>query len=168
MSYHGKGATGGAIVSDTTTNAVGNTVGFVLSGFSYHYLRDSRPQGIPQRSEHMYRILTFLQNIVDFPTPVEPVSVTRNELRQNYPNPFNPTTTIKYQVKTDGLVTLKIYNVAGQLVRTLINENVKAGVVHETQWHGLNDSGQNVSSGVYFYKLVTNNYTQTKKMVLLK
>jgi flagellar hook assembly protein FlgD len=91
-----------------------------------------------------------------------------NELRQNYPNPFNPTTTIKYQVKSDGLVSLKIYNVAGQLVRTLVNENVKAGVVHQAQWHGLNDAGQNVSSGVYFYKLVTTNYTQTKKMVLLK
>jgi hypothetical protein len=167
-SYHGKGATGGAIVSDTTTNAVGNTVGFVLSGFSFHYIRDSRAQGVPQRSEHMHRILTWLQNIIDYPTPAPTAVVKVNELRQNYPNPFNPTTTIKYQVKTDGLVSLKIYNVAGQLVRTLVNENVKAGVVHQTQWHGLNDAGQNVSSGVYFYKLVTSNYTQTKKMVLLK
>ena len=131
-------------------------------------IRDSRAQGIPQRSEHMFRILTWLQNIIDFPTDTPPAVVRVNELRQNYPNPFNPTTTIKYQVKTDGLVMLKIYNVAGQLVRTLVNENVTAGVVHQSQWHGLNNAGQNVSSGVYFYKLVTSNYTQTKKMVLLK
>jgi hypothetical protein len=166
--YHGNGNTGGAIVAQATGNAVGNTVGFVLSGFSFHYIRDSRAQAIPQRSEHMWRILTWLQNIIDFPTNTPTVSLTKDELEQNYPNPFNPTTNIKFQVKNDGFASLKIYNVAGQLVATLVNEDIKAGQIYQKTWHGLNDAGQEVSSGVYFYKLVTTNFTQTKKMVLLK
>jgi flagellar hook assembly protein FlgD len=89
-------------------------------------------------------------------------------LAQNYPNPFNPVTTIRYQVKQDGPVKLRIYNVAGQLIRTLVNDTVKAGVVHEVQWKGLNDTGSPVASGVYFYRLVAGDYTQTRKMVVLK
>ena len=94
--------------------------------------------------------------------------MTFNELKQNRPNPFNPTTTIDFQVKHTGHVSLKIYNVAGQLVRTLVDEQVSAGAIHTAQWKGINDAGQSVSSGVYFYKLVTNDFTMTKKMVLLK
>jgi flagellar hook assembly protein FlgD len=63
---------------------------------------------------------------------------------------------------------LKVYNVAGQLVRTLLNDQRAPGSVHSVAWDGRNDAGQSVSSGVYFYKLVTNDLTQTKKMVLLK
>ena len=168
MSYHGQGNIGGAIVSDTTTNAVGNTVGFILSGFSYHYIRDTRAMGIPVRAEHLHRIMTWLVSIIDYPTPAPVAIVNINDLRQNYPNPFNPVTTIKYQVKTDAPVTIRIYNVAGQRVRTLVNESVKAGVIHEVQWKGLNDTGSPVASGVYFYRLVARDFTQTKKMVVLK
>jgi flagellar hook assembly protein FlgD len=62
---------------------------------------------------------------------------------------------------------LKIYNVAGQLVRTLVDGDMKAGAYTES-WNGLSSSGDPVSSGVYFYKLVTKNFSMTKKMVLLK
>jgi hypothetical protein len=168
MNYHGKGTTAGAIVAKATVNPLNNTVGFVLSGFSFHYIRDAGAGGVPARSEHMFRILTWLQNPVTYPVGAGTPSVAVNELEQNYPNPFNPTTTIKYQIKETGYVSLRVYNVAGQLVRTLVDEQVKAGVVNNVQWHGLNDAGQQVSSGVYFYKLVTTNFTQTKKMVLLK
>jgi flagellar hook assembly protein FlgD len=64
-------------------------------------------------------------------------------------------------------VSVKVYNVAGPLVRTLANENRAAGA-HTVVWDGRNDSGEPVSSGVYFYKLVTNNFSQTKKMVLVR
>jgi hypothetical protein len=164
----GTPATAPAIVAQQTVNPNGNLVGFVLSGFSFHYIRDDRPAGVPDRAEHMYKIITWLENTVPYPVGANPAVVAKNELRQNYPNPFNPTTTISYQVKNSGHVSLKIYNVAGQLVRTLVDEQVKAGQVYEAQWQGLNDANQPVSSGVYFYKLVTNSYTQTKKMVLLK
>jgi flagellar hook assembly protein FlgD len=91
----------------------------------------------------------------------------KNSLAQNYPNPFNPQTTIAFTIKDRGAVTLKVYNVNGELVRTLASDSRAAGTYSLT-WDGHNDAGQSVSSGVYFYKLVTNNFSQTKKMVLLK
>jgi flagellar hook assembly protein FlgD len=65
-------------------------------------------------------------------------------------------------------VSLRIYNVAGQLIRTLVDATKAPGKVHTATWDGRNDTGQSVSSGVYFYKLVAGSYVQTKKMVLLK
>jgi hypothetical protein len=168
MSYHGNGTTAGAIISDTTTNAVGNVVGVVLSGFSFHEIRDPRPLGAPVRREHMLRILEWLGNVCEYVLDSPGNTPKRNELAQNYPNPFNPITTIRYQVKTTGPVILKVYNVAGQLVRTLVDDVVDAGKVHEVTWKGLNDAGQDVASGVYFYRLVAGDYTQTRKMVMLK
>jgi hypothetical protein len=88
-------------------------------------------------------------------------------LAQNFPNPFNPVTTIKYSLKENSKVSLRIYNALGQLVRTLVNENQELGV-KEVQWNGLNDYGRQVSSGVYFYKLISGSDVRTKKMVFLK
>ena len=90
-----------------------------------------------------------------------------NNLDQNYPNPFNPQTTIAYSLKERGRVKIDVYNVNGELVKTLLDENRDAGADKVT-WNGTNNANQPVSSGVYFYKLVTNNFSQTKKMVLLK
>ena len=85
-------------------------------------------------------------------------------LEQNYPNPFNPTTTIKFSLPKAGIVTLKIYDVAGREVMRLINnQNMNAG--YQTQLF----NGSMLSSGVYFYSLlVDNNLIATKKMVLVK
>ncbi|HVP36241.1 MAG TPA: FlgD immunoglobulin-like domain containing protein, partial [Terriglobales bacterium] len=67
----------------------------------------------------------------------------------------------------DSRVSLKIYNVAGQLVRTLVNETMAAGT-HTVTWDGANSNGEKVASGIYFYQLGTENYTQTRKMCLMK
>jgi hypothetical protein len=96
------------------------------------------------------------------------VSGKRFHLYQNYPNPFNPTTHIRYDVPASGgRVTLRIYNVEGRLVRTLINEDQSPGQ-KMTTWHGRNDQGQSVATGVYFYRMTAPGFTLTKKMVLLK
>ena len=170
MDYHGgvPPVIQPAVVGQTTVNTGGNLAKFILSGFSYHYIRDDRASGVPDRVIHMLRILRWFDNPLDDPTGGETPSLAVNALDQNYPNPFNPTTTIKYQIKDAGHVSLKVYNVAGQLVRTLVDEQIKAGSIQEIQWRGINDAGQPVSSGVYFYKLISTNFTQTKKMVLLK
>jgi hypothetical protein len=157
-----------AILSQRTENQVGDTVGFVLSGFGFHVIMDLKPSGFPVRYTIMQHILEYLDNIVDQPVGSTTPKLTQNKLEQNIPNPFNPTTTIKYEVKESGLVHLRIYNVAGQLVKTLVDEHRAAGQVHEARWNGLNNGGRPVSSGVYFYKLVATNFTQTKKMVLMK
>jgi hypothetical protein len=171
MEYHGNGNTANAVLSQATPNAAtpANTVGFVLSGFSYHFIRDYRPAGVPARAEHLHRILQeYLLNVIADPIGARPNELATYELRQNQPNPFNPTTKIYYRVKEPTLVSLKIYNVAGQLVRTLVDRQVNSTDLQLEVWNGLNDAGSQVSSGVYFYKLVAKDFTQTKKMVLLK
>ena len=86
---------------------------------------------------------------------------------QNYPNPFNPTTTINYSLKEDSKVSLNIYNIKGQKVKQLVSDQLSAGQ-HSAIWNGKDDNGKSVSSGIYFYKLKTENYEKTKRMVLLK
>jgi len=88
-------------------------------------------------------------------------------LGQNYPNPFNPETVIEFALPTAGDVSLSVYNVAGQLVKTLINGNMRAGY-HQIRWDGRDASDRDVSSGVYFYKLDTNGFSETRKMLLVK
>ncbi len=85
----------------------------------------------------------------------------------NYPNPFNPTTTISYILPTKGQTELSIYNIKGQHVRTLINENQIAGQ-HSVTWNGKDDNNNAVASGVYFAMISMNNATVNRKMVLLK
>jgi hypothetical protein len=159
--------THGASLSQVTPNSAGSTARVVLEGFSYHGIRDYKPAGIPARVHHLHDIILFLQNTPDVPTGTGNVAFT-NRLGQNFPNPFNPTTTIDYRLKAAGPMTLRIYNVAGQLVRTLVDDSRQAGIDYQAFWDGRNDTGQSVSSGVYFYKLVARDFSQTRKMVLLK
>ncbi|MDP3024809.1 MAG: T9SS type A sorting domain-containing protein [candidate division Zixibacteria bacterium] len=88
-------------------------------------------------------------------------------LSQNYPNPFNPQTVIKYTLPKDCHVELTIYNTLGQKVKTLVNQYQSAGykMVH---WNSTNDKGNEVSSGIYFYKIKAGRYTDVKKMMVLK
>ncbi|MCF7859329.1 MAG: T9SS type A sorting domain-containing protein [Candidatus Cloacimonetes bacterium] len=97
------------------------------------------------------------------------ITVTPNAelLGQNYPNPFNPETTIAYNMIEDGYVSIEVFNVKGQKVKTLINEHVTSGD-HTLVWEGTNDNNQKVSSGIYFYKMKSGNYSSTKKMILMK
>jgi hypothetical protein len=89
------------------------------------------------------------------------------ELKQNYPNPFNPSTTIAFSLPEASEVTIKVYDLSGNLVRTLVNDNRTAGE-HEVTWNGLNDKGVRVSSGVYIYRIEAGNFAQTRRMVMLK
>ena len=88
-------------------------------------------------------------------------------LNQNYPNPFNPVTTIKYGLKKDVNVALKIYNILGQEVKTLIEEFETAGYKNII-WDGKNNDGRDVSSGVYLLKIIAGDFTDVKKMLILK
>jgi hypothetical protein len=101
----------------------------------------------------------------------EPVQVqTRPEiynLADNYPNPFNPETTLKYQLPEAADVKLEVYNVVGQVVRTLVADHQNAGR-YVVQWDASNDNGQPLSSGIYFYHIQAGEFQKTKKMLLLK
>ena len=85
----------------------------------------------------------------------------------NYPNPFNPTTTIAYSLPNDGMVELRVFNIKGQLVKTLVKGDQLAGS-YETVWNGKDKNEKSVSSGIYFYKLSTRDKTIMKKMLMLK
>jgi hypothetical protein len=89
------------------------------------------------------------------------------QLEGNYPNPFNPVTTLRFALKEQGPVTLSVYNLKGQLVRSLVAEDMKAGN-HSITWNGMDNSGKAVSSGVYLYRMQAPGYTQTRKMMLMK
>jgi hypothetical protein len=91
---------------------------------------------------------------------------TRFALMNNYPNPFNLSTSISFALPVDSKVSLKLYNVAGQLVKSF-EDRYEAGV-HTIVWDGTNTKGEAVSSGIYFYKLVAGDYSCTRKMVLVK
>jgi len=88
-------------------------------------------------------------------------------LQQNYPNPFNPETTIRYYLNSESYIRLKIYNIKGQLVRTLVDDREPVGE-HITIWNGLDDSNQEVANGIYFYLLQGENESLTKKMLFMK
>lgn len=97
--------------------------------------------------------------------PVVPVLV--DKLGQNYPNPFNPNTTITFQNAKAGDLTLAIYNLKGQLVKTLHSGQLDAGN-HKAVWNGLDESGRAVASGLYFYRLQTKDSSITRRMLLMK
>ena len=88
-------------------------------------------------------------------------------LHQNYPNPFNPKTEIRFDLPEASKVEISIFNLMGQKVRTLSNEEISSGY-HVMQWDGTNDKGSMVSTGMYFYTLSTNKYNAMRKMLFLK
>jgi hypothetical protein len=88
-------------------------------------------------------------------------------LSQNYPNPFNPTTKIEFTLPKSGFVTLQIYDVLGRKVKTLVSEHLSSGY-KSVIWDGKNDDGKDVASGVYFYQLRVGDFSEPRKMVLLK
>jgi hypothetical protein len=84
-------------------------------------------------------------------------------LEQNYPNPFNPTTKINFTLPKDAAVTLSVFDISGREVARLLNDEMKIA-----DYYSIDFNGVNLSSGVYYYRLQAGEFTQTKKMVLLK
>ncbi len=103
------------------------------------------------------------------PTYVEEQNPTVNkfELHQNYPNPFNPLTTIKYNLLHSRHVTLEVYNILGQKVKTLVNTKQEIGL-HTVVWDAKDDFNRKAASGIYIYQLSVGSYIYSKKMTLLK
>ena len=109
---------------------------------------------------------------IDHVTIGDPVGIanavpTEFQLHQNYPNPFNPTTTIRFDLPTDAMVNLAIYDISGRKIRTLVSEHVNAGY-NQVVWNGLDRNGHPVSTGMYIYKLQAGDMIDVKKMTFLK
>ncbi len=117
---------------------------------------------------------TDMMHIIDFVVPIQLVTSNPQDIEQveiislsNYPNPFNPETTISFNLTESANVYLDIYNIQGQLVKRLISDNLEKGN-HQVVWKGKNQRNQQVTSGIYFYKLHTNNSHLIRKMLLSK
>ena len=88
-------------------------------------------------------------------------------LRQNYPNPFNPVTNVEFGIRNSELVSLTIYDLSGREVRNLVNNRLEAGM-HIVVWDGMDNLGESVTSGMYFYRLQAGNFVAAKKMLLVR
>jgi len=104
---------------------------------------------------------------VDSNVGAKATPIASSGLSQNYPNPFNPNTTISYQISESGHVRLGIFDMSGRLIRTQVNGNKGKGL-YSVEWNGKDNLGKSVSSGIYFYKMESGDYVETKKMVLLR
>jgi len=109
-----------------------------------------------------FHVVSFKEGDVHVPEIPE-----RTFLEGNFPNPFNPFTTIRYHLSQQENVSLRIYNIRGQLVKTLVNEIQEAGV-YSVIWEGDYARGNSVASGVYFYRFETSVGVEVQRMVLLK
>ena len=103
-------------------------------------------------------------DFVNYTTDVNDENILPKEylISQNYPNPFNPSTTISYALPKSEMVTIRIYNILGQMVRTLVNQNESAGT------HTVSFKADDLTSGIYFYSIQAGSFNQVKKMMLLK
>ena len=124
----------------------------------YYYLKQLDLDGTSARSDIIEVVLS----------PASLQLPTANTLWQNFPNPFNPETIISFDLLEDSVVSLVIYDVAGQVVQTLTRAQEMRAGHHQLVWNGLDLNGAKVSSGVYFYQLKSNNFTSMKKMTLIQ
>jgi photosystem II stability/assembly factor-like uncharacterized protein len=125
---------------------LGDSLGFAVGDRAYRYSRDSTSTAVPETS---------------------PATVGRFELYQNFPNPFNPTTTIRFLLPEQSPIKLSILDLLGRSVVTILDE-VKPAGDHVVGWNGRDESGIQVSSGVYYYRLVTPTHIMSRKLVLLR
>jgi hypothetical protein len=162
MTY-GENPARAAVISQVTPNAAGDTARVMFSGVDFSALREHRPFGEPARFGHLADILAWFEGSTPGPIGARSVAHT-NALRQNYPNPFNPETVIEFTLRGADAsrgrvpVTLRVYDVAGRLVRTLVDEERSAGVLHAVSWDGRDHAARRVASGVYFYRLNAGEY----------
>ena len=116
---------------------------------------------------YLYMIRAVVESTSATGVEEEEIIPVYYKLSQNYPNPFNPTTNISYTIPESGNVSLRIYDVLGKLVNTLVDNEVSSGS-HQITWNGKDANGVSVASGMYFYTIKANNFIQTKKMMLIK
>ncbi|MBC8451018.1 immune inhibitor A [bacterium] len=148
----------------------------VALGFGVEFMMDSLDPstgyyntGLADRVNLMGNILAYFNKTpTTNPTDVPVPDGYRNMLAHAHPNPFNPTARIAYSIREAGHVTIEVYNIAGKVVRTLLESELDAGTTGFVMWDGTDDTGAKCSSGVYFYRMIAPGFIATQKMVMLK
>ena len=157
-------ANGGGIVYDSSTH-------YKLCGSVGQFAAGKDSNTGPVTAPFCYS--GFWNPWVRMTTPVEWEEVGQTELpkefdlRQNYPNPFNPNTVIEYALPKSAHVTIEIYNLLGQKVNVLMDEDQKVGF-YRVDWDGKDKGGGELASGIYFYRIQAGDFVKCKKMIMLK
>lgn len=143
-----------------------NNVNLRKAYFNYQYINNDGSLGMHNPFYTIQVLLTSVQYSVGVKNISSEIP-SRYELSQNYPNPFNPNTKINFAITKNENVSIKVYDMMGREVITLVNQKMNPGK-YSTEWTSISGNGQKVASGVYFYRLVTPSYTEVKKMILVK
>ena len=156
------------VYSNVTIDSLPYSGTYYVDAFAYYGTYNGKEASLGKNATGSYKILAIASDNVVSVEKTKPEIPTSFGLDQNYPNPFNPTTIIQYRLKEPTNVKLTIYNILGQEVITLVNQEQLAGN-YSVQWNATNEYGARVSTGIYFYRLVAGNkFTEVKKMMLLK
>jgi 1,4-alpha-glucan branching enzyme len=162
-------------VTPRTVNPNFDPVGIWYDYFTGASVNVTDPQAVMPINPGEFHIYTSVKLPVPEPGIVSGIegekekTVIKNfALEQNYPNPFNPTTVIEYQIPQSAFVTLKVYDILGREVSTLVNESKQAGQ-YKVEFNALSSkAGKNLASGIYIYKLQAGSFVQSKKLILMK
>jgi hypothetical protein len=160
------GTSGIPAVTYRLNSSVNSAVVYSAVDFSNWYTIDDG-SGVPSRTHNLSAILTSFGESSSKGIATD-APAAKPFFARNYPNPFNPTTKIEFSVPKAGDVSVRIYNVRGELVRTLVDEHMDAQDLVVREWNGTNDRGAAVASGVYFYETRTNGNVKVNKMALVK
>ncbi len=160
--------TGSGTVTAADSAAVKNRLDLVAGIYNYYFVKNDKSMGVHNAKYAARLLYKTLGWVPTWVSEVKGPVPTTYALEQNYPNPFNPSTKIRFALPKEEHVKLEIFDVTGALVKTLLNEAVRAGNM-EVTWDGTNTNGARVTSGMYFYRLVAgSSFVTSKKMLLLK
>jgi len=151
--------------SHTSFGNDGNHLNLAINDGANGAVADSVANALHAAADHLPVFADFVVGIVN--SVATPGLASTFRLRQNYPNPFNPATSIRYELTKSSSVVLQVFDLLGREVRLLVNEAKPAGL-HGVKWDGLNDAGLSVSSGLYLYRIVSQNQVVIRKMVLMR
>ncbi len=146
--------------------AVKNRPDLIQNIWNWYFVYEDRSKGV-HNTKYSVRILYKALGWTPLAVEATDGMPTEFGLNQNYPNPFNPTTSISFSMPKDGHVLLQVYDVTGALVKTLVDQTMRAGNM-QAAWDGTNLSGNKVASGVYLYRMAAGDFVAAKKMVLMK
>ena len=140
-------------------------------GDDYQYVYFEIPLSFFDYTQAQTILKTAINELLPLPTDVSELPSgqlpERFSLSQNYPNPFNPTTSFEFNLPAKSEVKIEVFNIIGQNVATLLDKEMAAGS-YKVEWDGKDNNGTDVSTGIYLYRLSTNHYVSTKKMMLIK
>jgi len=139
---------------------------YVQGIWNYYFVKNDGSMGVHNAT---YAVALLQKALGSYPLDVKPTGDIPKEfaLNQNYPNPFNPSTTISFALPQNEQVKLEVYDILGNLVKTVVNQQMSAGT-YTVVWNGFDQNGARVASGVYLYRLQAGSFSTVKKMLMLK